>query len=174
MNQQITKITLLGYMGSGKSTVARILGDKLGLAVIDLDDYIALKEGLSIPEIFETRGEIYFRKMEYVYLQELLTSDQSFVLALGGGTPCYGNNMDAILEVSDSYYLKASLGTLKERLTVEKSHRPLIAGLDEAQLTEFIAKHLFERRNFYERAASIINIDGKSPEEIAGEIVQSR
>ncbi len=174
MNQQITKITLLGYMGSGKSTVARILGEKLGLPVIDLDDYIALKEELSIPEIFETRGEIYFRKMEYVYLQELLTSDQSFVLALGGGTPCYGNNMDAILEASDSYYLKASLRTLTERLTAEKSHRPLIASLDEEQLTEFIAKHLFERRNFYEQAASIINIDGKSPEQIAGDIIQLR
>ncbi len=161
-------------MGSGKSTVAMILGDKLGLPVIDLDDYIALKEELSIPEIFETRGEIYFRKMEYVYLQELLTSDQSFVLALGGGTPCYGNNMNAILEASDSFYLKASLATLTERLTAEKSHRPLIASLDEEQLTEFIAKHLFERRNFYERAASIINIDGKSPEEIAGEITQLR
>ena len=174
MNQQITKITLLGYMGSGKSTVARILGEKLGLPVIDLDDYIALKEELSIPEIFETRGEIYFRKIEYVYLQELLNSEQSFVLALGGGTPCYGNNMDAILEASDSCYLKASLATLTERLTAEKSHRPLIAGLDEEQLTEFIAKHLFERRNFYERAARIINIDAKSPEQIAGEIIQLR
>lgn len=174
MNQGITKITLLGYMGSGKSTVARILGDKLELKVIDLDDYITEKEGLSIPEIFETHGEIYFRKIENAYLLELLNSNEHFVLALGGGTPCYANNMDAILEHSDSYYLKAGIGTLSERLIKEKDHRPLIAKLSEEKLTEFIAKHLFERRNFYEQAEKIIAIDGKNPELIASEIYQSR
>jgi shikimate kinase len=174
MNQGITKITLLGYMGSGKSTVARILGEKLELKVIDLDDYISEKEGLGIPEIFETHGEIYFRKIENAYLLELLNSNEHFVLALGGGTPCYANNMGAILKRSDSYYLKASIGTLTERLIKEKDHRPLIASLSEEKLTEFIAKHLFERRNFYEQAENIIAIDGKNPELIASEIYQSR
>jgi shikimate kinase len=174
MNQGITKITLLGYMGSGKSTVARILGEKLELKVIDLDDYISEKEGLGIPEIFETHGEIYFRKIENAYLLELLNSNEHFVLALGGGTPCYANNMDAILEHSDSYYLKASIGTLSERLIKEKDHRPLIASLSEEQLTEFIAKHLFERRNFYEMAGTTIQIDGKTPEQIASEIYHSK
>jgi shikimate kinase len=112
--------------------------------------------------------------MENAYLLELLKSDEPFVLALGGGTPCYANNMDAIREKSDSYYLKASIGTLSERLIKEKDHRPLIAGLGEEQLTEFIAKHLFERRNFYEKAAKIISIDGKKPELIASEIYHSR
>jgi len=174
MNQGITKITLLGYMGSGKSTVGQILGEKLDLPVIDLDDYISEKEGLGIPEIFETQGEIYFRKRENAYLLELLNSNEHFVLALGGGTPCYANNMDAILEHSDSYYLKASISTLSERLIKEKDHRPLIASLSEEQLTEFIAKHLFERRNFYEQAENIVVIDRKDPEQIATEIHQSR
>lgn len=174
MNQGFTKITLLGYMGSGKSTVARILGEKLELPVIDLDDYISEKEGLTIPEIFEAKGEIYFRKMENAYLLELLKSDESFVLALGGGTPCYANNMELILQYSGSYYLKASIGTLSERLSIEKDNRPLIASLSAEQLTEFIAKHLFERRNFYENAASILSIDGKNPEQISSEIVHSR
>lgn len=174
MNQGITKITLMGYMGSGKSTVAQILGEKLGWPIIDLDDYISKKEGVSIPEIFKSKGEIYFRKIENTYLLELLKSDEPFVLALGGGTPCYANNMEAILEKSDSYYLKASIGTLLERLTKEKGHRPLIAGLSEEQLTEFIAKHLFERRNYYEKAETILSIDGKDPEQIASEIDHSR
>ena len=174
MNQGITKITLMGYMGSGKSTVGHILGEKLDWPFIDLDDYISEKEGLDIPEIFETQGEIYFRKIENAYLLELLSSNEHFVLALGGGTPCYANNMGAILEHSDSYYLKASIGTLSERLIKEKDHRPLIASLGEEQLTEFIAKHLFERRNFYEQAENIIAIDGKNPELIASEIHQSR
>ena len=174
MNQGITKITLLGYMGSGKSTVARILGEKLEWPVLDLDDYISGKEGLTIPEIFDTKGEIYFRRMENAYLLELLESNESFVLALGGGTPCYAKNMDAILDKSDSYYLNAGIGTLSDRLGKEKDHRPLIASVSEEQLTEFIAKHLFERRNFYEKAANIIAIDGKNPEQIASEIYHSR
>lgn len=161
-------------MGSGKSTVAHILGEKLGWPVIDLDDYISEKEGLSIPGIFATKGEIYFRKMESTYLLELLKSDQSFVLALGGGTPCYANNMGAILDKSDSYYLKASIGTLFERLNPEKDHRPLIADLTDEKLTEFIAKHLFERRSFYEKAGTTVLIDGKNPQQIAAEIYHSK
>lgn len=174
MNQGITKVTLLGYMGSGKSTVARILGEKLSLQVLDLDDYISKKEGLSIPEIFDAKGEIYFRRKENAYLLELLGSNESFVLALGGGTPCYANNMGAILDKSASYYLKAGIATLSARLANEKDSRPLIASLNEEQLTEFIAKHLFERRNFYEKAANIISIDGKNPEQIASEIYHSK
>ena len=161
-------------MGSGKSTVARILSEKLQLPDIDLDDYIEHKEGMSIPEIFETKGEIYFRKMENFYLNELMVSDTSFVLASGGGTPCYANNMDIILKESDSYYLKAAIQTLKERLIGEQDNRPLIADLSEEQLDEFIAKHLFERRDFYERADFVISIDRKSPIEIASEILHSR
>ena len=171
MNQHITKITLLGYMGSGKSTIAKLLGNKLQCPSLDLDDYIIEKEGLSIPDIFEQKGEIYFRKIENIYLKELLESDKSFVLALGGGTPCYANNMDLILNGSDSYYLRAGIKTLYERLVGEKDNRPMIASLDEEQLTEFIAKHLFERRAFYERAGQIILIDGKSPETIVEELL---
>ena len=174
MNQQFTKITLLGYMGSGKSTVAQILASKLDLEALDLDDYITAKEGLSIPEIFASKGEIYFRKIENKYLGELLNSERSFVLALGGGTPCYADNMEQILEKSESFYLKASIKTLFQRLVGEKDHRPMITSLSNDQLTEFIAKHLFERRNYYERAHTTIVIDDKSPEKIAKEIDHSR
>lgn len=174
MNQQFTKITLLGYMGSGKSTVARILGSEMGLKPLDLDEYIAEKEGLPIPEIFASKGEIYFRTVESRYLKELLDAEEDMVLALGGGTPCYADNMDQILQKSRSYYLKASIGTLVERLVREKEERPMISSLADEQLDEFIAKHLFERRSFYERASETIVIDGKDPHRIAGEIDHSR
>jgi len=106
------KIVLLGYMASGKSTVSRLLAKKLGLNAIDLDDYIIKKEGASVGDIFKNKGEIYFRVQENKYLLELLNSDKSFVLALGGGTPCYANNMALIKEYAISIYLKANLITL--------------------------------------------------------------
>ena len=92
-------------------------------------------------------------------------------MALGGGTPCYANNMELIKHFSESFYLKGSIATLSERLRSEKSQRPLIAALNEEQLTEFIAKHLFERRAFYEQASKIVIIDGKTAEVIKDELL---
>ncbi|MDZ7612964.1 MAG: shikimate kinase [Flavobacteriaceae bacterium] len=164
------KIVLLGYMGSGKSTVAKSLADKIPSGAIDLDDFISAKEKMSIPELFSQKGEIYFRKIESQYLKELLLEKEDLVIALGGGTPCYGNNIQEILIGSTSVYLKASIETLAERLEKERPGRPLIANLPENGLEEFIAKHLFERKNYYEQANHIVSIDGKTIEKIVEEI----
>lgn len=171
INQHFMKIILLGYMGSGKSTVAKELASVLDLPFIDLDDYIIDKEKKSIKEIFETKGEIYFRLQESKYLKELLDHSEDAVLALGGGTPCYGNNMELIKKESLSVYLKGGIATICQRLKSEKQQRPLIASLNEEQLTEFVAKHLFERRNFYEQAAESISIDNKSVYELLQELL---
>jgi len=157
-------------MGSGKSTVAKALQDTFKINALDLDDYIIEKEGISISEIFAAKGEIYFRKQENKYLIELLESENSFILALGGGTPCYANNLDFIKNEAKSFYLKAKIGTLFHRLRQENSSRPLISELNDEKLKEFIAKHLFERAPFYEQANHIISIDEKSVEAIASEI----
>ena len=166
------KIVLIGYMGSGKSTVAKQLAKELDLPFTDLDDYIIEKEKLSIKEIFDTKGEIYFRLKESEYLKQLLHDENAGVLALGGGTPCYGNNMQLIKEASQSFYLKASIATICQRLRNEKAQRPLIASLDDEQLNEFVAKHLFERRNFYEQATVVITIDNKSVTELVDELIK--
>ena len=170
INQHFMKIVLLGYMGSGKSTVAKQMAIGLNMPVIDLDDYIVEHENKSIASIFKAEGEIYFRLQESKYLKQLLDQEEDLVLALGGGTPCYGENIDLISKASESFYLKASINTLSDRLSKEKEQRPLIASFDDEQLKEFIAKHLFERRNFYEQAKHTIAIDGKTIEEIVGEI----
>lgn len=165
------KIVLLGYMGSGKSTIAKRVSNGINLPLIDLDDYIVAQEEMSIASIFESKGEIYFRLQESKYLKQLLDRKEDLVIALGGGTPCYGDNMEWIKNNAKSFYLKASIQTLCNRLIKEKEQRPLIAAFDEAQLTEFVAKHLFERRNFYQQAEYIISIDEKTIEEIVGEII---
>ena len=165
------KIVLLGYMASGKSTIGRAISKKLDMKFIDLDDYITKREKTSISEIFKVKGEIYFRRIESSYLSEILNSKDSFILSLGGGTPCYSNNMELILNSeASSIYIKAGIKTLVSRLTAEKNRRPLVAELEDDKLVEFVAKHLFERRFFYEQASMTVNTEDKSTEEITTEI----
>lgn len=166
-------IILIGYMGSGKSTIGQKLAKIVAMDYVDLDIYIEQKEGMSIPELFKTKGEIYFRNIESRYLNEMLQMDHT-VVSVGGGTPCYGNNMKAITSVENgqSIYLKASIPVLTERLQKEKSSRPLISHLQTHEaLTEFIGKHLFERSHFYNQAERTIVVDHKSVEDIVEDIV---
>ncbi|HCE53524.1 MAG TPA: shikimate kinase [Lutibacter sp.] len=165
------KIVLLGYMASGKSAVGKILAVNLNVQFVDLDNFIEEREKLSIAQIFQTKGEIYFRKIEGVYLRELLNSKESFVLSLGGGTPCYGNNMDFIENKSTLFYLKASITTIFERLKNETSQRPLVAAIGAENLKEYIAKHLFERTPYYERAQNTILVNDKNLAQIVDEIM---
>jgi shikimate kinase len=165
------KIVLLGYMASGKSSIGKKLAKSLGMNFIDLDDYIIEQEKMSITNIFKNKGEIYFRNIEHQYLKEILSQDKDFILSLGGGTPCYGKNMEEInKEGVLSVYLKGSIATLVQRLIKKKSKRPLIASLDNDQIPEFVAKHLFERRFFYEQAKETMKIDGKTKSEVAKEL----
>ncbi|WP_371735436.1 shikimate kinase [Zobellia sp. B3R18] len=165
------KIVLLGYMGSGKSTIGKLLSQERGLEFIDLDNYIEEAEQISVPDIFKTKGELYFRKREYAYLNEVLAQKDNFVLSLGGGTPCYGNNMQAVLDATkNAIYLKVSIAELVNRLLKEKDQRPLIMNIPEDELPEFIGKHLFERSYFYNQTDKVISSDGKNPDEIVAEM----
>jgi shikimate kinase len=168
------KIVLLGYMASGKSAAGRILAKKLNFQFIDLDSFIEEREQLSIAQIFETKGEIYFRKKEGGYLQELLNLNKNLLISLGGGTPCYGNNMEFIQNKSTSFYLKASIDTIFERLKNETSQRPLVATIGSENLKEYIAKHLFERAPYYEGANHTILVNDKNLNQIVDEMLLLR
>lgn len=164
------KISLLGYMGSGKTTIGTELAAELNMEFIDLDVYLESQHDKSISDIFKSEGEIKFRKFEREALEEVLERNENIVLSLGGGTPAYYNNMELVNQHAFSIYLRLTPKELISRLTHEKSVRPLIAHLSEAEMPEFIAKHLFERRPFYEEAKFKIDVKEKSPFDIVGEI----
>jgi shikimate kinase len=164
------KIVLVGYMASGKSSVGKVLADNFGYSFIDLDEYIEYKEAASITEIFTQKGEIYFRIKEIEYLKEILSLEKNIILSVGGGAPCYGENMKLINDTATALYLKASIKTLVDRLNKEKKNRPLVANLSLEKMIEFIGKHLFERAYFYEQAKFIVKIDDRTIEEIVEEI----
>ena len=164
-------IAVLGYMGSGKSTVGKALAKALEMEFIDFDTYIENRLEQSIPDIFQTRGELFFRKTEHELLKELLDNKPKAVLALGGGTPCYAGNMELLLSHTTYVcYLQLSVGALVQRLESEREGRPMIAHLSDEELPEFIGKHLFERAPFYAQAPYTIIAEGQRPEAIAEEI----
>ena len=165
------KIVFVGYMASGKSAVAKEVSAKLGLEFIDLDAYIEEKENVEVSKIFKNKGEIHFRKLETEYLNEILSLEASFVLSVGGGTPCYSGNIELILAQATSFYLRASVPTIYNRLITEKSKRPLVAAIEDKDLQEFIAKHLFERAFFYDQSNYVISVNYKSIQKVSEEIL---
>ena len=169
----MNSIFLVGYMGSGKSTIGKILAENKNLPFIDIDQYIEIQCGITVKKIFETKGELYFRKLERSVLLELLQKQTPSIIALGGGTPCYFDNMDKIISSPhEVVYLNVSIPVLAERLKKEKKQRPLIAHLEnDDQLTEFVGKHLFERNSFYRKAKLIIDVNQMTSEQLVGAIL---
>lgn len=167
------KVVLIGYMGSGKSIVSKKIANLIQIPFAELDDIIAQKEGMSVEMIFKKKGELYFRKMEHEVFSELIQSKKDLIISTGGGTPCYFNNHE-LLKGNEvvSIYLKASISTLVNRLILEKQKRPLIAHLDDADIPEFIAKHLFDRSFYYNQATFTVTVDKKNSDEIAAEITE--
>ncbi len=170
------KIVLIGYMGSGKSSIGQRLSEVLEYGFVDLDAEIEKREASKISKIFEEKGEIYFRKTEATVLKDILSNNTDEIVATGGGTPCYGRIMDDLLENEEvlAVYLKCSIDTLTERLFPEKEHRPMIAHLDTKELLDdFIRKHLFERAFYYNRANTIIDCNEKDEKEVVEKILFS-
>ncbi len=155
-------IALIGYMGSGKSTLGKILSESHNIPLVDLDSFIEKSEGMTISDIFRLKGEIFFRKIECKYLQELAFRSDKFILSVGGGTPVYGSNMEILSKSFTTVYLRANVPTLYTRLSKNKNSRPLIQSVSDENLAEFIGKHLFERSPFYEKSEILIDVNNKS------------
>ena len=143
-------------MGCGKSTLGKKLANKLYKPFFDLDDEIERSEGFSINELFEKYGEDYFRKKEKEILADIILNNESFVMSVGGGTPCFYDNMEVIKQSGSSIYLKYNAGILTSRLINAKSKRPLVKNLSEIELKVFIQNKLNEREEFYLQADFIL------------------
>ncbi|MBA4322795.1 MAG: shikimate kinase [Odoribacter sp.] len=148
------RVYITGFMGSGKSTAGRKLAAALGWQFIDLDKEIELKTGRSVKEIFSDSGEDHFRELESGTLLSLKTPADT-VISAGGGTPCYGSNMDFMIRTGLVVYLKLTPGQLKNRLEATSASRPLIENISKADLLTYISDKLSEREIYYLKASII-------------------
>ena len=161
-------ITLTGFMGSGKSTVGRLLAESLGCPFMDLDDLVVKKAGKSIPDIFAQDGEPSFRQLEARVLRQTVEKycENMAVLSLGGGTVMTPASANLLHEKTVCIYLRASLDTLFQRLAGQTAGRPLA--------DDSMAARLAAREPIYEETAHVtIDTDGLSPDEVADEIIIS-
>lgn len=156
MTGKTGRIFLVGYMGCGKSTVAKKLANKLGLKVVDLDAEIVKAAGKNIPEIFKSNGEDGFRHIEKSELDNWSEKDD-FVMATGGGTPCFFESMDEMNGCGTSIYLQMTPKALVDRLSESKEERPILKGLSKDKMLEKVTKQLEKREKFYQRATLTVN-----------------
>ncbi len=155
-------VYLAGFMGVGKSTIGTLLAQKLGCTFLDLDDVIVDHEGMSINDIFQIKGEKYFREIEGRLLENC--ANDQVVLALGGGTLMNTRSMDFLKSNGTIVYLRASNETLVERLRNEPFERPLLK--ETESLEKLVEEMMSVRASTYEAADVVVNVDGLTAEEI--------
>lgn len=165
------RIFLIGYMGTGKTTAGRHLAQKLDLLFYDLDHYIEARFQKTISQIFEEFGEEKFREMESTMLREV-GEFENVVVATGGGTPCFFDNMDYMNRVGTTVYLKASPLALCKRLIVAKAKRPLIQDKTESELLDFVTTNLKQREPYYTKAKITFETENLTHKDLVNEYVE--
>ncbi len=152
------KIILIGYMGAGKTTLGKVLAQKMGLTFYDLDEYIEDRFHRTIPQIFAESGESGFRDLERRMLHEV-AEYEDVIISCGGGTPCFFDNMDYMNTCGETVFLNASPEALKAHLLMGKTQRPLIQGKSPEELLDFIKDSLQKRLPYYKKAKHTLSID---------------
>ncbi|MBP5419455.1 MAG: shikimate kinase [Bacteroidales bacterium] len=150
------RVFLVGYMGSGKTTIGRYLAHDLGWSFIDMDDYFEQKHQCTIKEYFAQYGEDAFRDAEHAVVEELCSISNA-VVATGGGAPCFFDNMDKMVAAGATIYISVEPEILAARLSKAKDKRPLIAEKTDEELLAYIKEKLAEREPFYRKAKLIVD-----------------
>lgn len=165
------RIFLIGYMGTGKTTAGRHLAQVLDLEFYDLDHYIEARFQKTVSQIFEEFGEEKFREIERSMLHEV-GEFENVVIATGGGSPCFFDNMEYMNGVGKTVYLKASPEALTERLSSCKAKRPLIKDKSDEELLAFVEENLVKREPFYSKAAIVFETENLVNKTLVDEYVQ--
>lgn len=154
----MTNLFFIGYMGSGKTTLGRAYARAVGYEFIDLDAYIEARFRCTVSQIFTDRGEDGFREIERNMLEEV-ANFENVLVACGGGTPCFFQNMAVMNQHGITIYLDASIDTLFRRLKVAKTKRPLLMNKSDEELRRFISENLERRLPYYQQAQKIFPTD---------------
>ena len=153
----MTRIILIGFMGAGKTTIGRQLALALGLQFYDLDWYIEMRYHKKVSEIFAEEGEEYFRDLERRMLHEV-AEFEDVVISCGGGTPCFGDNMQYMNQQAETVYLKLEPEVLAMHLSMGRTVRPLILNKTGDELLSYIKETLKTREPFYTQARHIVDV----------------
>ena len=151
------RIVLIGYMGSGKTTVGKALGKEIGLPFYDLDWYIESRMRKKVSQIFAERGEEGFRVIERNMLHEV-AEFENVVISCGGGTPCFFDNMDYLNSQAKVVYLRCEPEVLRMHLLMGKGDRPLLKGKTPEELIDYIREQLAYREQFYTKARYTLDV----------------
>lgn len=163
-------IFLIGYMGSGKTTIGRALARHYGLEHIDLDWRIEQRFHQKISDMFAEIGEDGFRQRERNMLLEVMEIED-VVVSVGGGTPCFFDNMELMNAAGTTIYLKCDIPILVERIMRSQNKRPIVANKTKEELEKFLATHLLERESFYMQAQQLCNADDLRHESITSLLI---
>ncbi len=166
------RIFLIGYMGAGKTTVGKVLSERLGLSFVDLDHYIEGRYHKTIGQLFAEKGEDEFRKIERKMLHEVATFEDILV-STGGGAPCFFDNMLFMNTIGRTVYLKVSVDELAKRLELAKATRPVLKGRSGNELKSFITEMLEKRDPFYHQAGIVFNAEQMIDEHDVSHIVEA-
>lgn len=151
------RIIIIGYMGSGKTTVGKALAQDLGLPFYDLDWYIEGRMRKTVRQIFDERGETGFREIERRMLHEV-AEFEDVVISCGGGTPCFFDNMDYINRQGEVVYLQCTPDVLYQHLRMGKTVRPLLLDKTPDEVRTFIRSQLAEREKYYRQARHTVDV----------------
>jgi shikimate kinase len=154
----MTRILLIGFMAAGKTTLGKALAQDLGLQFIDLDHYIENRYHCTVAQLFAERGEEAFRQIERNMLHEV-AEFEDVIIATGGGTPCFFDNISYMNEQGTTVFLKASVEVIHTRLTIARTQRPLVANKSTDELHQYIADMLEHRSPYYEQATHTFDAD---------------
>ena len=162
----MNKIILIGFMSSGKTSVARILSTKKNIIHIDTDLEIERRFSLKIGEIFDKYGESFFREQESIVLKKIENSNLNMIISTGGGTPIHSSNMQKLNKIGKTIYLESSFEFLYKNLKRDKESRPLYKMYNKKELNKIYS----ERVKIYSNAHLKINCRKKSISDISKEI----